>query len=392
MSTDIDENKTKRAISWLSYGHFMNDSYTGFINPIMPFIAAHLGITMAMATLVLSISNIFSSLLQPIFGFFADNMLKRTFIFWGLILTSIFIPLMTLAPNPYVLVIFIILGSLGSSFYHPQSTGFVNKFAGSGDSGARQMGRFISMGSLGYAFGPLIAAFVVQHDMTKMPWTSVSGILLAVFMFSCVPKLSDIYPKPEYKKFKETFVTILSNKTMNMLMVISMMKVFITTGCCTLLPFLWKNEMGYSPVYIGTALFLFVLAGGIGSLTSRSIEVAWGTKKLLYFSMTATLPMIILFHYTYKTHPVISLITFVVIGYTTMLAQPVTMVLGQKLLPEYKSIVAGFMNGFAWGIVAVSLSLIGLCAQYFGITHVLIVLSLLPALSSYLVKLLPDEI
>ena len=104
--------KTKKAITWLSLGHFVCDSYTGFINPIMPFIAAKLGITMAMATLVLSISNIFSSMLQPIFGFFADNMLKRFFIFWGLILVSTFLPLTTLAPNVYILILFIILGSL----------------------------------------------------------------------------------------------------------------------------------------------------------------------------------------------------------------------------------------------------------------------------------------
>ena len=75
------DKTTKKSITWLSWGHFVNDTYTGFVNPIMPYIAASLGITMAMATLVLSISNIFSSLLQPIFGFFADNMLKRAFVF-----------------------------------------------------------------------------------------------------------------------------------------------------------------------------------------------------------------------------------------------------------------------------------------------------------------------
>lgn len=385
------DNNTKKSISWLSWGHFVNDTYTGFVNPIMPYIAANLGISMAIATLVLSISNIFSSLLQPIFGFFADNMLKRAFIFWGLIMTSIFLPLITVAPNVYILVLFIILGSLGSSFYHPQSSGFVSKFAGCDDKGARCMGQFISMGSIGFALGPLIATRIIDHDMTKMPFTSLIGLLLASVMFLFVPKLSGLYPKPEHKDFIKTFKVILTNKTMLLLMTLSMMKVLVTTSCCTLLPFLWRNEMMYSPAYIGNALCAFVLAGGIGSLASRSIEVKWGTKNLLYFSMIATLPMLLLFYYTYLNHPIISLITFVIIGFTTMLAQPVTMVMGQKILPEYKSIVAGFMNGFAWGIVAVSLSLIGLCAQKFGITNVLLVLSVIPAVSSYIIKYLPDE-
>ena len=123
------KNNSKKPIQWLSVAHLMNDTYTGFLNPIMPFLAAKLGFSMAIATVVISIAHICSSLLQPVFGFFADNMLKRFFIFWGLLLVSVFIPLATMAPNVFVLGIFVILGSLGSSFFHPQSSGFVVRFS-----------------------------------------------------------------------------------------------------------------------------------------------------------------------------------------------------------------------------------------------------------------------
>ena len=76
---NFNEKKTQ---FWLNSAHFTNDIYTGMLNPIMPFIAAKLGITMAIATIVLSLSHICASLLQPIFGFFADNLQKRAFIFW----------------------------------------------------------------------------------------------------------------------------------------------------------------------------------------------------------------------------------------------------------------------------------------------------------------------
>ena len=74
-----------------------------------------------------------------------------------------------------------------------------------------------------------------------------------------------------------------------------------------------------------------------------------------------------------------------------MLAQPVTMVMAQKTLPEYKSIVAGFINGFAWGVVAIALSVIGYSAQHFGITNVLMTLAVLPAISSVIIRYLPEE-
>ena len=62
--------------------------------------------------------------------------------------------------------------------------------------------------------------------------------------------------------------------------------------------------------------------------------------------------------------------------------------MGQTILPKYKSVVAGFMNGFAWGVVAISLSLIGITAEHFGITNVLVVLSIFPVISTVLIKYL----
>ena len=59
-------------------------------------------------------------------------------------------------------------------------------------------------------------------------------------------------------------------------------------------------------------------------------------------------------------------------------------------MPEFKSIIAGFVNGFSWGVSAVLLTLIGLLAEKYGIKQVLIAISLLPCLFSYLVRFLPD--
>ena len=381
---------TKKAIIWLCLAHLFADVYSGFLNPIMPFIAAKLGFSMAIATVVISISHICSSMLQPIFGFFADNILKRFFIFWGLILSSLFIPLTPVAPNIYVLLIFMILGSIGGSFFHPQAMGFVNHFAGK--DCPVTMGIFISVGSLGFAFGPLLAALITQVlGLDMISYTSIFGLILAALMFFFVPKLSKIEKKPRHKDFIKSFKEILGNRQMNYLMLIAMMKSLITNSSCILLPFLWKS-MGYSPFYIGFALFLFVFAGSIGSFLSPHAEKIFGSKKVVYFSMWATFPMMILFSFIYKSYPALALAVFFIIGFTTMLAQPVTMVWAQRILPEYKSIVAGFINGFCLGIIALSMSVLGSVAQNFGIMNVLVILSIIPAISSYFVRHLREEL
>lgn len=390
MDKNLPQNAYKKALIWLGGGHFINDIYTGVLNPIMPFIAAKIGISMAVATIILTISHIFSSLLQPLFGFLADNNVKRSFIFWGLILSSIFIPLSALAHNPFILILFIIIGSIGSSLFHPQALGFASKFAKYSDAG-KAMAVFVAMGTLGYSCGPIVSSAITQFlGMPKMPLMTVVGCAWALLMFCFVPKLSNIEQIKDKIDFKTAFKRILSNRKLNILNLIAMMKTMISSACFILLPFLWKN-MGYRPFYIGMALFAFIFAGGIGSLVSSNIEKKIGSANVFYISMISTLPLMILFVMSCRPHPTLSLIIFIIMGFVTMMATPVTMLMAQNVLPEYRSIISGFINGFSWGVVAIAMSMLGFVAENFGITNVLLFVAVIPAICSILVKELFKE-
>lgn len=379
METNLSQDK--RALTWLAGGHFVNDVYTGMLNPIMPFIAVKIGISMAIATVILTVSHIFSSLLQPVIGFFADNSYKRFLIFWGLLLSSFFIPLTGVANQISLLVICIILGSIGSSFFHPQALGLTSKFSEKLNQG-KAISIFMAMGTIGYSVGPILSGGITQFfGMDKIPYLTVLGIFWAFLMFKCVPKISTTEKATEKIHFKEAFKRILTNHKLNILNIIAMLKTMIQSSCFILLPFLWKN-LGHRPIYIGVALFLFIFAGGIGSLISSKAENLIGTKNVFYLSMISTLPMMILFILTCKNYPILSLVIFVIMGCVTMLATPLTMVMAQNVLPEYKSIISGFINGFSWGIIAIVMSALGFVAENFGITNVLLGVAIIPAIAS----------
>jgi len=385
----IYEDKERKTQIWLCSAHFINDIYTGFLNPIMPFIAEQIKISMPVATIILSCSHIFSSLLQPYFGFFADKMRKRALIFWGLLFTSIFISLVPVSAKIPVMIVCIILGSLGSSLFHPQSLGFVVKFS-TGDV-VRNMGVFIALGTLGFALGPLLSSYIAQYfGLNKMPVLSILGIICAFCMFACVPKFSDTGIPAENIQFHRALCDILSNRKLNILNAIAMLKSLITTSCSILLPFLWKS-MGYSKFQIGLALFTFLFLGGIGSLLSPKVEKIIGTANVFYISMIITCPLMILFMLTYKSCPAVSFVIFAVTGFITMFATPVTMSMAQRIIPKYKSIIGGFINGFSWGIVAIAMTIIGFVAQSTSIVPVLVILSVIPAVFSVTVKYLFQE-
>lgn len=76
-----------------------------------------------------------------------------------------------------------------------------------------------------------------------------------------------------------------------------------------------------------------------------------------------------------------------------MLAVPVTMNMAQAVLPQYKSIIGGFINGFSWGVVAIAMTIIGFVAQATNIAVVLAVIAFIPAISSlFTVKRLFEKI
>ena len=375
---NFNEKKTQ---FWLNLAHFTNDIYTGMLSPVMPFIAAKLSFSMAVATVVLSVSHICTSLLQPAFGFFADNLRKRTFVFWGLLMSSLFIPFAPRALSVCSLILFVVLGSLGSSFFHPQALGFTIKFSKS--DVAKNMGLFMCFGTVGFALGPVISAGITQFfGLDKISYLSVLGVCVAFSMFFFVPKIKEERVTKTHTEFFETFKEILSNRKVNLLNLIAMLKTLVTTSSCILLPFLWKN-LGHSAFYIGFALFAYNFMGGLGAFISRKIELKLGTERVFYLSMMTSFPMMATFMITYKTYPIVALCTFILMGLIQWMAVPVTMVMAQSVLPQYKSIIGGFINGFSWGVVAIVMTFVGYVAQAKGIMPVLLVVSAIPATLSY---------
>lgn len=383
------EKENKKAVAWLTLGHGFVDSYTSFISPIMPFIAAKIGISLALATLAFSISHLFSSLLQPVFGFFADKWQKRFFIFWGLLMGSIFIPMTGIAHNFWQLILCLIVGGVGISFYHPQATGFVARY--SGENISKNMSLFVGAGAIGNAVGPIVSSSITQfYGLEKLVFASLWGIIFAFLVFVCVPKIQSANFVKNKNSFKTTVTDILKNRTSRVLIMISVLKSLVVASFSLLLPFYWK-DLGFNAFQIGIAVFLFLTVGAFGTYLSSKLEKRIGYKPVFYISLIVPFLLTLVFVSLIKFMPVLSFILFIATGFVTMFSVSINMVLAQKTMPQYKSMISGFIGGFGWGIVGVSLPLIGFAAEHIGIIKALVIISFIPFALSYFVKYLPDN-
>ena len=381
--------ENKKAVTWLTFGHGMADSYSGFINPILPFIVANIGTTLAAATCALSASQLFSSMMQPVFGFIADKWAKRFFIFWGIIMASIFLSLTGLVHNIWQLAVCLILGGIGVGFYHPQATGFVVRY--SGKNLAKNMSIFIAAGTIGYSLGPIISSTITQFfGVSKLPFASLWGIAFALLAFICVPKINAKNFVKNQNSFKTTITDIFKNKIVRILIMVSALKSLVTSSFSILLPFYWK-DLGYSAFQIGFAVFIFLTVGAFGTYISSKYEKIIGYKNVFYTSLIVPFILTAIFVSIIKVTPVLSFILFILTGFVTMLSVSINMVLAQKTMPQYKSMISGFIGGFSWGIVGIFLPLIGLVAQNIGIIKTLLIISFIPFILSYFVRFLPDE-
>lgn len=172
----------------LSLVHFSGDFYSSFINPLFPVFEDRMGLSLAQVGLLAGISRFLMFIVQPMSGYWADRHPSRRFILIGLLMPILFIPLAGMATGFYGLTFCIVLGSMGSSLFHPPVTGMVPLYSG------RKLGLAMSIyntsGTLAFSVGPIfITGYVACFGLRAIPLTMALGLSIWVYFYWVIPKL-----------------------------------------------------------------------------------------------------------------------------------------------------------------------------------------------------------
>jgi FSR family fosmidomycin resistance protein-like MFS transporter len=98
----------------------------------------------------------------------------------------VFIPLSGIAGSYGMLMLFIALGSVGSSLFHPSVAGMIPLY--SGNRKGFSMSVFNTGGTLAFAVGPFfITAVVAAWGLAAMPATMAIGLAVMVYLWVAVP-------------------------------------------------------------------------------------------------------------------------------------------------------------------------------------------------------------
>jgi len=373
----------KKAIFGLSAGHFTVDLYASALIPLYPFLTSKLGITLSLISLILACGHLFSSMMQPVFGFIADKMRHRTFMVWGLIMGAVFIPLTAVADSAWLMATCLLIGMCGNALFHPQVTSLVNTFNYNNPNLSKYMGVFMGLGTIGYALGPVISSGLVENfGIYSLGYVTILGVLCALTLYFLVPKIPENTVNKTDENFFKIMGEILKKKTYLSLIWIAVVKSGLSISFGTYAPFILQ-EKGFTLSQIGLIVSLFFILSGISMLTSSKIEKKIGAENIIRLSFWTILPLILLFLFVLDKFPLLGVIIFILTGYFTNLSVSVTIVAAQNLMKEHKGVISGVMQGFSWGLGALSLAPLGYIGEAIGVEKIPVIMAVIAFLTGF---------
>ncbi|MBW1803281.1 MAG: MFS transporter [Deltaproteobacteria bacterium] len=369
----------------LALVHFIGDFYASFINPMLPLFVDKFSLNMTQVGLITGISRMLAFVVQPSVGYFADRYPTRMFFISGLLLAIVFIPLTGIAPLFLILILFVALGSIGQSMFHPPCAGMVSTY--SGPNFGFCMSVFLLGCTLAFGVGPLfITTFARIYGLEASPWTMIIGLPVIGFLFK-------IAPKPVAEGFgdfgflgsmKEAFGDVW--RPLLLLWIVMVLRAFAGQSFSTFVPVLYTRE-GYSLVSIGAIVSLFTVGGALSGLLAGHLSDRIGYKPIFYASHGLATPAIFMFlmlggNWVY--------INAFLSGFLTLATFPVGVDLAQKLAPRGKYMVSSLMMGLAFGTGGMMTPVAGKLADIFSIRPVLYVVALLPLITIGFILFFPE--
>lgn len=367
----------KRTVLALSMGHFAVDIFSSAIVPLYPYLVQKMGITLATISFIIALAHLMSSMMQPLFGFFADKTRHRFFMFYGLAISSIFLPLAMHSKSVIALAVFFIIGVGGNALFHPQVTTLVNVFTKNNSKLSKYMGIFLGAGTIGYAIAPMLSSSIVQY--LGIDWVflfSAVGIFSLILLYMSTPKIPMESVSTDKKPFLPIMKEIFSSGKMINLTYISVVKSFVSMSYATYFPFILA-KYGFSLSQTGLIITLFFANAGIATMLSSKIEKIMGVRNLIRMAFIVILPLAILFLNLLNYSKIFSVLVFIFTGFFVFLSVSVTVVLAQKFMPEHKGVVSGVTQGFSWGIAAILIAPLGVLAQNVSIESAIYLTSII---------------
>ena len=358
----VPERLKKRRISLLIVSHVANDSYFGFLPPLLPLIVERMDLPLSLAGLLATTLSVTGAVGQPLFGYFADRLRKGWLLALGP-LGGALLAFMLYMPNFWLLMLLMLVAGSGSACFHPVASVIAGQ-----SSGARKgfgMSLYVAGGRLGVGLGAGMATFIVTRwGIDAIPYASLVGILVGVPLLFVSPPIRAAGSGGASQGFAQT-VRMLGFvfRPLFLLWLVNLCRTTVTMTVQVFLP-IYIIAKGGSLAAGGTAITLFLFAAALGGIYGGHLSDVLGRRVVTIAAICAGTPalgMAFLFDEPFRT-------LFVTLSGAAFYAQMgVSVTYAQEIAPEHAALVSSFMLGVVWFAASIGMIAVGGLADSIGV-------------------------
>lgn len=380
--TDLD----RRGLTTLAAGHTCADICQGAVPALLPFFIAARGWSYGAAAALVLAATIGSSIVQPLFGAWADKVSLPWLMPGGVAVAGLGIALAGVMPGYAGTFAVIAVSGFGVGAFHPEAARFANYV--SGERRATGMSLFSLGGNIGFALGPiLVTPAVLLFGLPGSLVVAPAALAVAVLLAREVPRLRSFQPAGEGGAPGDPSAPAAWGPFARLGGAITARSA-VYFGLQTFVPLWFVSHLGESKALGNAALTAMLVAGAVGTIVGGRLADRIGRRPVLIGSMVLQLPLLALF---LLAGPATAVALLAAVGCVTIATFSVTVVMGQEYLPGRVGLASGVTLGLAIGLGGVWASFLGLVADRFGLVTVMELIAVLPLAGLVLALTLPRD-
>ncbi len=351
----------RRSLLSLSFAHFTADLNSGAVPALLPLATTLFSLNYSAAALVILVSNLTSSVIQPLFGVLADRRPMPWLMPFALALASIGTAAYSLAGGYGSFVALVALTGVGVAAFHP--VGASGAYFAAGPKRASGMSIFSVGGNVGFAFGPLLAGLATHaFGLPGVIWFLVPGAAAVIVLKVFSPRQTQVRPANEMKTAPVPWLLL------SVLVLVVVLRSTAQYGVLTFFPLYLTHLHRLSPSLSGAILFFFLIMGAFGTLVGGPLSDRFGRRSLMLWSWVATTPLLYLLP---RLPDIWQFVDLGVLGFAIVATFSTTVVLAQELLPGRQAVASSLTIGLAIGLGGVVMLWLGQLADVVGVQAVL---------------------
>ncbi|MGC8658649.1 MAG: MFS transporter [Desulfomonilaceae bacterium] len=377
-----EDTMDHRELVFLAVSHMFNDVSQGAVPALLPFLVTQRGLTYVAASGLVLAATVLSSLIQPVLGYYSDRHPIPWLMPFGVLVGGLGLAFAGVAPTYWLLVFCVLLSGLGVAAYHPEGSRFANYVSGQRATG---MSYFTVGGTIGFSLGPImITPLVLRFGLPGTLFMVIPSIIVAAGLVRELPRLSSF--RPHAQELKPDTDDNAQWGAFARLTAVIVLRVCLYFSMMTFVPLYFIRVQGSSIPEANSALTLMVLSGALGSGIGGFIADRIGLKSLLLGSLFAIPPLLLGF---LVTDGLARLVCLALVGLTTIGSSSTVVLLGQSYLRSRIGVASGVTLGAAIGLGGISVPMMGIIADHYGLTTTLYSMFVFPLLAIVLALTLP---